>query len=192
MSAWTILLRLDCLLPNIRLQISSALVADFQRTGCNCSEANCATMPEIEFISRVPLLMHLVFKMPDLQNKWSHVKKLLLHARNKVEMISVREWIHVSVCFYSNRRSLWKISLMNSEEGFHFFTFVHLENWLLSAQEKSLSRSQGFNSMSLFCFVAMAQQNITKQRNSKLSEMMVGWMVTFFASKVWSQNWAQW
>ena len=72
---------------------------------------------------------------------------------------------------------------------FTFSPFVHLENWLLSAVEKSLSRSQGFNSMSLFCFVAVVgQQNHTAKefKSCKCFCDERAPVVAFFACKVWS------
>ena len=77
---------------------------------------------------------------------------------------------------------------------FTFSPFMHLENWLLSAVKKSLSRSQGFNSMSLFCFVAVVgQQNYTaKEFKSCKSFCDERAWVAFFACKVWSGLCAQW
>ena len=77
---------------------------------------------------------------------------------------------------------------------FTFSPFVHLENWLLSAVEKFLSRSQGFNSMSLFCFVAVVgQQNYAaKEFKSCKSFCDERAWVAFFACKVWSGLCALW
>ena len=75
---------------------------------------------------------------------------------------------------------------MASEKGPHSSLLFQP---LCIAGKESLPRSQGFNSMSLFCFVAsLAQQNYFAMDLKTLSDKRFGWLFSKCAHGEWTHS----